>query len=375
MLRLIALVALLHAQAPAPSFAQTVLRDFDAWDRNGDGVLSPEEIGRAALDPRYHGEDAAALAALHVWLNATKDATPLTKAWFAGYQPVRLQLSRDLPADERKRARKAYDATPGSLQSAFAGDLRRLAKAGRTELFQNDGPALTDIRQGALGDCYMLAPLGAMIHRDPESVRRMIQPDGEGYRVAFGDGKTVRVGPLTDAELATGGSTVANGLWIRVVEKAYGSRDFKDGEARLSRDTMGGGRPGVAGRGFTGHRFTSLALVGDFRKEVPDTEVEPKLDRLRREVPETLGAGRLVLAATPHGEVPTSVTPGHAYAVFGYDPKTDRITLWNPHGNDFRPRGEEGVENGYERAGGVFSMPLPAFAHAFSRIFFEGVAG
>lgn len=376
MLRLLLFVVLAQTSGPAPSFSQTVLRDFEAWDANRDGALSVDEIDRAALNPGFHDEDAAALAALHVWLHADKDAAPrLTRDWFASYLPVRLRIPRGTPADVAKSERKAYTASPGSLQSAYVRALRRLEKSESNTLFVGDGPHLSDVRQGALGDCYMLAPLGAMIHRDPNDVRRMIRPDGTGYLVAFGDGKTVHVAGPTDAELAMGGASTNDGLWIRIVEKAYGSRSFDDSDApRLSRDTMNGGRPSVAGRGFTGHRFTSLPLIGDYRKEIDEADLQTRLVKLRQAIPATLADHRLVLAATAHKETPKSINGGHAYAVFDYDPATDRITLWNPHGDNFTPQGPEGVENGYARTGGVFSMPLTDFAHAFSRIFFEAAS-
>ena len=69
--------------------------------------------------------------------------------------------------------------------------------------------------------------------------------------------------------------------------------------------------------------------------------------------------------------MPKSISPNHAYAIFGYDAKTDRITIWNPHGNDFKPKGDEGPENGYLIEDGVFSMPLQMFVKTFSRIMFE----
>ncbi len=373
MLRLLALAALFHAQAPTPSFSATLLRDFDALDRDHDGALSDDEVTRAVLDPSVHGEDAAALAALHTYLSVAKDAPRLTKGWFAMYQPARLSLPEGISPAEKKRLRKAYAATPASLQSAFATDLRRLRRRGEVGLFAETGPSLSDIRQGSLGDCYFLAPLGAIMHRDPNEVRQMIKPDGEGYAVAFGDGKTVRVAGPTDAEVAMGGSSTANGLWVRVMEKAYGSRKFADGETgvRIARDGMNGGSSGVVAKGFTGHEFLHVDLIGDWHKPVTNAELAPKLEAIRQDLPRALAEHRLVLTGTRKAEMPVSITPNHAYAVFGFDPAADTITIWNPHGDDFAPKGPEGFEYGFRRAGGVFTMPLPLFARTFARLTIE----
>jgi len=372
-LQVLTLVGLIHAQTPAPSFSETVLHDFEIWDTDHNGALTEAEVDQAVLSPRFHGNDAAALAALHGWLAATKDPVPpLTKSWFQTYKPVRIHIEKGTPADEAKKARKAYATSPDSLQSSFVSGIRRLGKIkNSTELFADSGPELTDIRQGALGDCYMLAPLGAMVNRDPQAVHSMIRPDGDGYAIHFADGKEIKVGPLTDAELAMGGSGVAEGLWIRVIEKAYGSRKFGDGEVGIARDGMNGGNPGKAGIAFTGHTFTSYGLVGNFKKEVTADDLNTRLTRLRQDLPKALADKRLVLASTPSRDMPTSINGNHAYAIFAFDAATDRVTLWNPHGNDFKPKGPEGTEFGYERKNGVFSMPLPDFVHTFGRVYFE----
>lgn len=372
MLSFLAAVALLSAQEPAPSFAQAALHGFDLWDANRDGTLTEEEVDRAALDPRFHDEDAAVLAALHTYLAAAFDAPRLTKAWFTAYRPTKFKVPVEAPGAEKKRLRRAYAATPGSLQSGFVADLRRLRKGGTTSLFEGDGPSLADIRQGKLGDCFFLAPLGAVVQRDPAAVRRMIRPSGAGYEVAFGDGTKVRVAGPTDAEIAMGGSSVADGLWVRVMEKAYGSRKFAEGEAatRIARDELGGGNSGVAARSLTGREFVRVDLGGG-RQKLDDATLASRLAQVRRDLPRALADRRLVLTGTVKGDAPTSITPNHAYAVLGFDPATDVVTIWNPHGNDFKPKGPEGLENGFRRVDGVFSMPLALFGKVFSRITFE----
>ncbi|HTQ11753.1 MAG TPA: C2 family cysteine protease [Fimbriimonadaceae bacterium] len=363
---------LAQAQAAAPTFSQTVLNDFTAWDTNHDGQLTQNEVDAAALDSKFHGPDAAALAALHRWMSLTKDPLPpLTREWFQSYQPVRLRIVKGTPAAEAKTERKAYAATPGSLQSSYAGSLRRLEHMQATSLFGSEGPALSDIRQGALGDCYFLAPLGAVVNRSPDDVRKMIQPDGSGYQVRFPDGQQVRVRALTDAELAMVGSATQQGVWTRVMEIAYGSRKIADGEIKIATDTMNGGSTATAGKALTGHRFRSVKLVGDFKKDVPSASLQETMGRLRTDIPQAVSTKLLVLAGTPKLAMPKSISPNHAYAVLGFDPATDKITLWNPHGNDFKPKGDEGPDNGYRIENGVFSMPLEMFVRTFGHILFE----
>lgn len=365
-------VALVFGQAPSP-FAQTVLSNFDRWDADHDGALEPKEVAKAALDSKYHGEDAAALAALHTWLSATKDVPALTKPWFQMYQPSK-RPAAEPGADQAavRAARKAYEASPASLQGTYTAALRRIRNA-QTFLYNPEGPSIGDIRQGALGDCFFLAPLGAVVHRNPEDVRRLIKPTDGGFLVQFGDGKAIKITPPTDAEIGMGGATTAGGFWVRAAEKAFGSRNFADGQESesVARDNNRGGNTGKAGTALTGHKFTGVRLIANYQKEVPDTDLAPILERLRKELPSALDQRRLVLASTPNKGTPISITPNHAYAIFAFDPTTDRITLWNPHGDNFAPKGAEGFEFGFARRNGEFSMPLRDFIRTFSRISFE----
>jgi hypothetical protein len=65
------------------------------------------------------------------------------------------------------------------------------------------------------------------------------------------------------------------------------------------------------------------------------------------------------------------ITPNHAYAILGYDPKRDRILLWNPHGTNYTPKGPEGLEHGYAREDGIFAMPLEHFVLQFAGLAVE----
>jgi len=43
-----------------------------------------------------------------------------------------------------------------------------------------DGPSLTDIHQGALGDCYLIAGMGAIAYLHPEYIERAIHQNDDG---------------------------------------------------------------------------------------------------------------------------------------------------------------------------------------------------
>ena len=62
---------------------------------------------------------------------------------------------------------------------------------------------------------------------------------------------------------------------------------------------------------------------------------------------------------------------GHAYGLIGFDHKADKVTVWNPWGNNFKPKGAEGPEHGYTTTNGVFNVPIHEFYKVFSTAHFE----
>ena len=71
---------------------------------------------------------------------------------------------------------------------------------------------------------------------------------------------------------------------------------------------------------------------------------------------------------TPAAGTLPAIPPGfqkkHVYAIVAYDPATDVVEIWNPHGQTFHPKGTPGLANGYETQHGRFKLPL-ADAYSF----------
>lgn len=68
------------------------------------------------------------------------------------------------------------------------GDMPILARA---PLFAKgagdvDEVAMNDVKQGAIGNCYLMATLGAVAHQDPQAIKNMIRENRDGtYTVTF----------------------------------------------------------------------------------------------------------------------------------------------------------------------------------------------
>ncbi len=130
--------------------------------------------------------------------------------------PVGLEpLGEDLP-DPKERA-------------AHAGTLPKFNYLSHP-LFPAEGPTLDDVFQGSVGDCYFVARLSALAHADPENIRKLVAPLGDGtYAVRFvrnGVPDYVRVD--ADLWLRSDGVKPAyakfgeeGALWVAIVEKAF----------------------------------------------------------------------------------------------------------------------------------------------------------
>ncbi len=244
---------------------------------------------------------------------------------------------------------------------------RKLAVTPRA-LFPGDAPpSLHAIKQGDIGDCWFMCVIAAYAKLHPDKVRGMIEPKDKGYIVRFaGRANPVFVMPPTDAEIALYTSAEKNGLWLTVIEKAFAKtfqqrenpKDFK--KARGKRplvEALEGGEPADA-----------IAILTGFSGDAEDWD-SPRLKKLLR----ALVTQKCLISTWLRDD--ESSTPGlwdgHAYAVIGYDPKGDRVTLLDPLGDDFTPEGKAGLKNGYEIRAGILTVPFKEFRALFDGITYE----
>lgn len=94
-------------------------------------------------------------------------------------------------------------------------------------LFSQSGPSPTDIRQGAIGDCWLLAGVSAVAKDSPHTLKQNVVDFDDGtYGVRLGN-KFYRVD--NDLAVANSSSTTpayaklgaSNSMWVAVIEKAF----------------------------------------------------------------------------------------------------------------------------------------------------------
>jgi hypothetical protein len=345
---------------PAPSpFAATVLTHFEEWDLNHNGVLERDELDKLVMNRSIRGDAAAALGTLKSIQRRGKFELPkLDIDYFNKYA--------------QSAAQKKLKGYP-PFEAQFNVAKKKTADTSRI-IFPPGQPSLSGVHQGSLGDCFFLACLASMIARDPASVHQLITREVNGdYLVQFPGATKVRVTPLTDAELALTSTTEGQGLWLNLFEKAYGqlrNEELEPGKKTLcATDAIcKGGSPRIVLQHLTGHQVKWLNMHRETKEPIP---VEKIIEEAHQLLISSQRARHLMCAVTPKEQKAKALNANHAYTVLSYDPSKRVITLINPHGNTWTPKGEPGMKYGYVTKSGRFTMPLAEFVECYQALYYE----
>lgn len=198
-----------------------------------------------------------------------------------------------------------------------------------------DAPTYTDMKQGAVGDCYFIAALGAIAKSSIAAVQNMfIANDDNTWTVRFYAGSTadyVTVDRFLPASTSgkpvyqgVGGGSytkLGNELWLALAEKAYaqwnetgktGRSGAENSYASLTAGWMYTVCDQVLGR-------TSSTFWG-----LPDADKQYLIDGL------TSNKAVTYSTITNPGD---GLRGPHAYVVTGYDSTADTFQLYNPWGH------------------------------------------
>ncbi|HEY3965139.1 MAG TPA: C2 family cysteine protease [Planctomycetaceae bacterium] len=360
-----------QADRPAVSFQKVVEDRFRYWDRDHDGVLTALEVDRLVQDREIQGNEAAAIAAIHVGFRAAE-------------APSRLSPADLLRASDKQSERRDKDDHHFHFAADYATFDRHVHELPRQIFTVANAPSLEGIAQGKLGDCYLVAVVGAAVHRDPRTVRNMFRIHIDGSNeIAFPNGQMLKVPPLTDAEIMLGSSAANQGLWLNVLEKAYGQLKLQIPQsarslADLDLDVIARGGDALQTLSLlTGHKADwnpfHPGKTNDNSQPTP-AQIVAARDQLHARLAEAAAHRRLVCISSPKTKLPPGVISGHDYAMLGYDSKLKTVHVWNPWGRtyNFTPKGERhGLEHGYVVQKGHFDIPLDDFAHVFNGVWFE----
>lgn len=231
-------------------------------------------------------------------------------------------------------------------------------------LFVN-GPSSTDVRQGAIGNCYFPSAIGAIAHQNPKAIENAITEsvNAQGEReftVRFYT-RSGRMEMVTvDADLYTRswggpvyGNTLGNNdadkmeLWFPIVEKAFA-------KWRGSYDSIGnGGSAADVMTALTGKPTTHLGTGWDSPQAI--------FDAIKK-----AGDAKQPMAAGTHDDkklyTNTGVYADHSYSVLGAEESGGKkyILLRNPWGES--EAGNDGKNDGF------FKLELDKFMKLYDDV-------
>jgi len=227
---------------------------------------------------------------------------------------------------------------PSTTVTMNGSTIKVTYKASTAPLFGVAGPVASDINQGYLNDCYLLAPLASLARSNPGLISSMFVDNGNNtYGVRFFTGGkedwvTVNaVLPMTGAHYSFNDAynNVGN-IWVNLIEKAYvqiNTQGIYTGNYYASFGnsftTIGsGGTPDSVLQAVTGSKISHYVVANDA---------------------ETINA--LVAALAAKNDVSLCswtnsydsagyqcLVAGHAMSVIGFDAATRKVTILNPWG-------------------------------------------
>lgn len=340
----------------APSYKKALEQFLPKWDANKNDRLDRSEAAALLRDGSIRSIEAAALATSHFWFLKSPDKKSATLD----------ELTSDI--------KETMAFANGSLTNVFKMEreyefyLVHLFTSSR-DMFGSKKIGIEGISQGHLGNCFFVSMAGNLAFQNPDAIKNMIKTNEDGSnKVEFPDGRSVRINKLPEAVIALGSRTANQGTWINVLEEAYGEV-YKSiapedttaiGLDRISR----GGDIGETISLLTGHQSDTIAWKSGLPEDLLNIRYLLGKGVKNKSL---MGAGVSLDLKKP----PPAIVVGHAYAVLNYDEAKDLITLWNPHGNDFKPMGTDGFINGYETKGGVFTLSSRDFSFLFNYLFVE----
>ena len=191
------------------------------WGGSGDDVLIAIDNGTSDYVQSDNGYDV-------IWIDRNGSGTD---AMYGNSDIDRVQqvssfangadrtLNGDRIADPNGRIVDDEGKVHGSFRKSFED----------VPLFRPSGPSVADVRQGACGDCYFLAGIGAIAQDSPRTIRQNIVDFNDGtYGVRLGDSffrvdndLPVDSKEQTSPSYAQLGQPAHQSMWVAIAEKAF----------------------------------------------------------------------------------------------------------------------------------------------------------
>ncbi|MGY2047958.1 C2 family cysteine protease [Methylobacterium sp. JK268] len=212
-----------------------------------------------------------------------------------------------------------------------------------------------DVRQGNVGDCWLVSSLEEIALREPEAIASMFTDNHDGtYGVRFYDWNDTPVYVTVDSQLPyappelAGPSpwltfagpedgTADHSKWAPLVEKAFAQ--LNESGTEFDRDIIEQTKREFgphAADGIDRHQENSYIAINGGSTElihyITDKHMSYSYDPENSDLLAALRTGEEVLAA-PEKELTENYVSDHMFSVVGYDDESHRVELKNPWGS------------------------------------------
>ncbi len=326
-------------------------KNFDRFDRDGNGGITWTEMRRNVADPNIRGKDAAALATLYSLAHDQAAERGVTRP-----PVVTIELLDELK-EEREFALEEGEEVAADLY--YARYLGKLEKAS-DQLFPQGLPDPYQVRQGFGPSCAILATTVGQALIDPQVIKDAITEREDGkVAVKFpGLPKPIVVEPTTDSETALFATAGKNGTWLNHVEKAWGATQTRIPGAAFEQSSW----PARSIRAWSNAHAATTSVPSEL-----EGHRKGRIPEFLRGVSEALENERIVMTWTRRDDLDIdNLVVGHAHTVLDLDAESGTIKVRNPWGHkeplDLKGRPRDGKDDG------VFELTFQEYVTDFGRI-------
>ncbi|MDP3506370.1 MAG: C2 family cysteine protease [Candidatus Melainabacteria bacterium] len=307
------------------------------FDQNGDGSIDRSEFDTVRKKYLDSGS-ALALASLEFSSIAGRDEK-LSQTELTAAVPSSLSVLEEV----NKEAKKAEQRLSTSSSYLFG-------QKGTAE------PSYQDIKQGTAFDCYLLAGMASLAAQNPQSIKNMIKETGQNaFAVSFRElkGREISVAKPSDTEKAMYADT-SKGQWPLIVELAYGKlRGERNGSQSIAPgENIDFGQGVVAARLLSGEKAFDTPLKNRSKED------------LSAELSFSTSHKLPVILSTANPPRDSGLRGFHAYAVLGFDSKTNTVKVMDPYRNLVIPQ----RDNADGQEDGIFEMTVEELKKNFALI-------
>lgn len=349
---------------PHNEFTRALDTKFLDIDADNDGFLSKNEVDVALGDSQYTGNFGAMLATIKKHLGDFEEMSNdelgdendgITRADIIAYDRLRLKNPND---EVITKMQNMYDYSKNKINAI------------NKNLPQGQLDPLS-VEQGLIGDCWFLAAIVGLGLQSEAKLRNMIKKVGNNYEVKFpGISKSIKVESPTDGEIAIFSSAGANGIWLTVLEKAYGASVNRDAYFFVDTSvTDAADHAAFISKGIeiiTGSSYDTDIFGARAGRGIEILSLRSKL--------KTAFENNKVVTAGIRGGIfsdyrENGLPMGHAYTVTGFDGNKNTIRVRNPWGRPSDRQIDRNIITPLAR--GEFEMSFVNFWKSFSFITFE----